>query len=458
MSWAKLSLARGNSANGEWSVDQNSVGSRVEVGSDPSCSWVVSGGTVAAKHLEIYWDGEVLWVARIEGAPEVRVDGLMVDDWYAVAKGSTIEFGGATLIVSEGAGGFDTSSLASRVGETSDVNLGHADAATAIAKPGASYDPHSVPNAATAILQPRDVPAPALSAAATQILGPSGSDDEAAGRIAAFEADLGNPHETQQVPSAGGLPGAQATQLVSLPGERPPSGPAAEKRRPPPPRFGQNVKVNSAAAPSPPVPPAPASVATPPAPAPAGASGDVAPSPENPDAPASPFAAAPAFDPKARKKRGPSGKRSLPTRTWLLLGAVVVALLVVSFMGNDEDVTSPPAPDGGQGAAAPSADGGVDGGATDIVDSGAPADAALTPTDAGPPVDAGATELIPLENRAAEAVIANHFSEAFGLYTELVERHPDNEAYAAMCEILRDRIQASCRNGVDQQGNACEVD
>ncbi|MBW2465508.1 MAG: hypothetical protein JRH11_27930, partial [Deltaproteobacteria bacterium] len=397
-----------------------------------------------------------------QGAPEVRVDGLMVDDWYAVAKGSSIEFGGATLTVSEGAGVVDTSSLASRVSDPSDVNLALGDAATAIAKPGANYDAHSVPNAATAILQPRDVPVPALSGAATQILGPSGSDDEAAGRIAAFEADLGSPRQTEQIPAAGGLPGAQATQLVSLPEQRPESGPTGEKRRPPPPRFGQNVKVNPAAAqpPSASPAPAPASVAPQPNAAPAGPSIDPAASPETPAAPASPFAAPPAFDAKAKRKRklGPSGKRSLPTRTWILLGAVVVALLVVSFMGDDEDLTSAPPPSAGQGAAAPAADGGGDGGAADVVDSGTPTDGSLPPADAAPPEDAGATELTPLENRAAEAVIANHFGLALGLYTELAERHPDNEAYAATCEILRVRIQAACRNGVDQEGNACEVD
>jgi hypothetical protein len=75
--------------------------------------------------------------------------------------------------------------------------------------------------------------------------------------------------------------------------------------------------------------------------------------------------------------------------------------------------------------------------------------------------DGGATEvgdagdLSPLARRAVDALVANRTMEAYELYGALAAQNPDEPTYRALRNILRRRLQASCRDGVDVQGNPC---
>jgi hypothetical protein len=443
----RLELTRGNSGGREWQVDASAAGARIEVGSDPTNTWAVRAPGVSGKHLEIYWDGEVLWVARIHGAPEVQVDGLMVDDWYATAKGSRIQFGQAELKVDAGGGGIDTAGVASRITERVDISNGYPEAKTSLATPASISGSQSLPDGPTQIMSTPEHE-PHISAAATQIVRPAQADD-AAGRIAAFEAQISS--------GPGLLPSGQATQLVAMPEARGEKRETSGARQPPPPRFGQNVHSVPRDTP-PPAPPMPMPTPS------SSVSVDPTLIPGSPEATgvtgatdSTPFATPPVFDPKAKKKRRkkePGEKStSLPIRTWVLLIATVGALLLVLFMDDDEDqgvpppldqteqttgggVTPVPGPDAGP-AAAPDAAVAVvatDGGATEVGDAG---------------------DLSPLARRAVDALVANRTMEAYELYGALAAQNPDEPTYRALRNILRRRLQASCRDGVDVQGNPC---
>ncbi len=507
MSWVKLQLTRGSSGGQEWQVDASAAGARIEVGTDPECSWVVQAPGVAPKHLEIYWDGEVLWVARIHGAGEVRVDGLMVDDWYATAKGSMIRFGEAEMRVDAGAAALDTSGVANRDRETARIAGpdAHAEAKTRMASPSAAArgESPSLPDGPTAILAtPESKHDPHIAAAATQIVKPAAprqGDDDAAGRIAAFEAQMragGGPgHGDDPAP----LPSGQATQLVALPDA--PGAPAAPTgRRPPPPRIGANVsRVEREPTP---VPPQPAPV--PSAETPSVIVGNVEPSQPNAAGPAdqsgpapaadNPFAAPPVDDRKSRRERRRArGEKatSLPIRTWLLLVATVGALLFVLFMDDEEEaVPTPPdagqeaqAGDSGSGNGSESGNGngngsgnengsengnesesengsengnGNENGSESESENGSENESGNESEGENEGEGEGEVEDGALVRRAVDALVANRQREAYDLYGRLADEHPDVPAYEAIHDILRRRLQASCTDGVDLQGNPCE--
>ncbi|MCS6799504.1 MAG: hypothetical protein NZ898_13440 [Myxococcota bacterium] len=100
--WVRVRLSAGQSDGQAWEVGAAQAGARVDVGSDPSCVWRVEAPGVAPRHLELYWDGQTLWVTDVGRVGPVRADGLLVDQWYACAHGTRIEFGAARLLVEAG--------------------------------------------------------------------------------------------------------------------------------------------------------------------------------------------------------------------------------------------------------------------------------------------------------------------------------------------------------------------
>ena len=136
------------------------------------------------------------------------------------------------------------------------------------------------------------------------------------------------------------------------------------------------------------------------------------------------------------------------------------------FMDDDEDAGVPPPPDPTQQADAAAT---VGEGSTDASDAGATpaapdtAVAVVTPPDPTDDNGGGQTddveaegEASPLVRQAVDALVANRQRDAYRLYGQLAEENPEEPAYAALRDILRRRVQASCSDGVDPQGNPCE--
>ncbi len=344
--WVRVSLINGDSKSREWMVDARSIGARVDVGSGPDCAWSVRAPGIAPRHLEMYWDGEVLWVANAGGTSSVKVDGLVVDDWYATGQGSSIEFGAAAMRVETGASLSMPSDVANRVTTPDEAPP------TVVARPGHFPDP-SLDGPTDQVMAPPSGENP-FHEARTQLMPgrdlPEGLDDAqaAATRIAAFEAQVSSQPPTALVDvsaaiasrpaSSGGSPGPRpvapaATQLVSLPEASEPN------RGPPPPRFGAAV-ARETPAPPPRAAPVPDPVAPPSStPTPA----EPAPTPAGPRS--EPFMGPPPVEPKTKRKKDPNApKPSLPPRTWALLIVTVGALVGVLFMGSgdEEDVPEPP--------------------------------------------------------------------------------------------------------------------
>jgi hypothetical protein len=424
-----------------WEVDASAAGARVDVGSAPSCAWQVVAPHVSPKHVEMYWDGEVLWVARAQGAAEVRVDGIIVDDWYATMQGSTIQMGGASLRVELGAS-LDTSGLASR---TDDHALPPAQK-TAFATPAhLAQDRQTIPEAPTTVA---GGPAPSpFHGAATQILVPRGGpgshhEDEsqaAASRIAMFEAQARAQRDTQLVEAP--LPQGQATQLVSLPDAPRGGPPPPPPGRPPPPQIGASAQNVARATPAPPPSAgrAPAPVTDPAVELP---SIIVSPSPSDAAPAGGPQFAAPPPDTDVRLKKEKK-QMALPPRTWALLVVTVLAAsgLILMDSGEEEVVAPPPVvPTEAEGEVAPTTDEGPD----------------ETPVDANePPLTE--EEALSLPREAADALAANRPMEAYRLYRRLAAANPNDETYRSITRILRRRLEAQCRDGVDLAGHPCEV-
>jgi hypothetical protein len=97
MSWARATLRRGTSAGSVWQVDANYPQARVAVGAAPTAGWVVTGAGIASFHVELYWDGNALYVADTQGVGDVRLNGAPVRQWTQVQGRGQLVFGHAIL-------------------------------------------------------------------------------------------------------------------------------------------------------------------------------------------------------------------------------------------------------------------------------------------------------------------------------------------------------------------------
>ncbi len=97
MSWARATLRRGTSSGSVWQVDANYPQARVAVGSASNAGWVVTGPGIANFHVELYWDGNALYVADTQGVGDVRLNGQPVREWTQVQGRGQLVFGHAIL-------------------------------------------------------------------------------------------------------------------------------------------------------------------------------------------------------------------------------------------------------------------------------------------------------------------------------------------------------------------------
>ncbi|GAB4200380.1 MAG: hypothetical protein OHK0013_11350 [Sandaracinaceae bacterium] len=97
MSWARATLLRGASSGSIWQVDENYPQARVTVGSAPNAGWVVTGPGIALFHVELYWDGNALYVADPQGVGDVRLNGTPVREWVQVQGRGQLVFGHAIM-------------------------------------------------------------------------------------------------------------------------------------------------------------------------------------------------------------------------------------------------------------------------------------------------------------------------------------------------------------------------
>lgn len=97
MSWARATLRRGTSSGSVWQVDANYPQARVAVGSASNAGWVVTGPGIANFHVELYWDGNALYVADTQGVGDVRLNGQPVRQWTQVQGRGQLVFGHAIL-------------------------------------------------------------------------------------------------------------------------------------------------------------------------------------------------------------------------------------------------------------------------------------------------------------------------------------------------------------------------
>ena len=90
---------QGMSSQTEWFLDQSAQGERRIIGSAPPAEWIVQAAGVLPAHVEIFFDGQAIWICDLAQRGDVRLNGTVVGEWQAVPAKSQITFGAATLEV-----------------------------------------------------------------------------------------------------------------------------------------------------------------------------------------------------------------------------------------------------------------------------------------------------------------------------------------------------------------------
>jgi hypothetical protein len=70
----------------------------VSIGSEPGVAWLVGGGGVEARHLELFWDGQAVWVTETHHG-EVNVEGDAMGNMPRRVYRGQVEFGECLLRV-----------------------------------------------------------------------------------------------------------------------------------------------------------------------------------------------------------------------------------------------------------------------------------------------------------------------------------------------------------------------
>jgi hypothetical protein len=242
----RVELVKGQSSLGAWETDAKAAGARVEVGSDPECAWRVVAAGVQPYHVEMYWDGEVLWVADAGDNPSVKVDGMAIDDWCATAHGSRVEFGDAQLRVVTQA--VDLSSVVDRTDHGLN-NPSLVTRATGIQgektqlDSGPRFGDDAPPVYALESGAPK-TPSPEDLIVTRMNVSPKRRLDE----VAVAKTAIDPPRPSQ--PIFGGAAAApNETRLVPLPSGPRPGGAPESPRRAPPPRLGNRGRAVRASSP-----------------------------------------------------------------------------------------------------------------------------------------------------------------------------------------------------------------
>ena len=99
-SWARLRLVQGESTAQKWELVSSLGHTTLTVGSNVDCTWVVREEGVRPIHFSLHWDGNLLRVADVYSAGDVRVDGtLLTSQWRPLLGRVRIEFGRAAMVV-----------------------------------------------------------------------------------------------------------------------------------------------------------------------------------------------------------------------------------------------------------------------------------------------------------------------------------------------------------------------
>lgn len=242
----RVELVRGQSSLGAWETDAKAAGARVEVGSDPECAWRVVASGVQPYHVELYWDGEVLWVAAGDDA-SVKVDGMAIDDWCATAHGSRVEFGDAQLRVLTQA--VDLSSVVDRT-DHGLSNPSLITRATSIQGEKTQLDAGG-PRFADDVpaVYALDSGAPKPSHEDQIVTRMNVSPKRRLDEVAIAKTSVDPPRPSQPI-FGGAAASPNDTRLVPLPEGPRPAGAAPEHvRRAPPPRLGNRGRAVRASAP-----------------------------------------------------------------------------------------------------------------------------------------------------------------------------------------------------------------
>lgn len=98
--WARLRLVQGESTAQKWELVSSLGHTTLTVGSNPECAWVVRDEGVRPIHFSLHWDGNILRVADVYSAGDVRVDGaLLTSQWRPLLGRVRIDFGRAAMVV-----------------------------------------------------------------------------------------------------------------------------------------------------------------------------------------------------------------------------------------------------------------------------------------------------------------------------------------------------------------------
>ena len=92
-----LALAQGESPNPTATFTSAMAARQVILGSGPAAHWKVRGHGVEASHIELYWDGRILWVRDGGSLSGVYVGVHRADDWQQIFDGTEVYFGQAVL-------------------------------------------------------------------------------------------------------------------------------------------------------------------------------------------------------------------------------------------------------------------------------------------------------------------------------------------------------------------------
>ena len=477
-----LSLVQGESANPTATFTEAMAARQIVLGAGPAAHWKVRGHGVEAAHIELYWDGKVLWLRDAGSLSGVYVGVDRADDWQQVFDGAEICFGQAVLrarVVGDApqprvaTGPINPKAAAFIDAEESTMVFSNDAIASALrGAPGVSPSTPAPAPRATSSLPAAPAPAPRMApsspAPAAQRMpdpepGPGSARSEATvirqSPYAAMEAAMGNGPSNSFRPLAGMPAAAAPGPAIAAPTYQPPM-PAPQMQPQPgylPPGMPQQPSYP------------PHGMGAPGMGAPAFGGHAFGPL-VGPPSPTAPPAAAPAhgFDdpfgpidaPPAPPTPGTSGTTpgpgGVPMRTWLLAAlTVAVAALGWTFNGPARPGRRSAGPHAVRqivrttGAAAPTSNNilHISTGPNQLL--GYILQPAITPVPnpGGPPRYPPPNAQDPIK-LAADAVAAHRFTEAAALYDQLATQYHDVPLFHHFALVLRARAaQAACTPG-----------
>ena len=447
MSWARGTLRRGTSGGSVWQVDANYPQARIVVGSAPTAGWVVTGPGIAQYHVELYWDGNGLYVCDPQGVGDVRLDGRPVHAWVQVQGRGQLVFGQAILELETSVA--EATAMVSDPGAAPRISLVREQTRVKIdddvteippskavisrrppPPPGRTPTPPPPPPR-TAAPPPRPPPGPTAAAERPRLGGATAGGQPLAltltgeqglrpisGEATRMFEDraLLETGPALEAPAAIGISEGFGASSQGFGGPAPGFGPTSEG-------GASGVQVDRSLQPLGP-PSAPTG----------GLTGG--------------FVQPPAFDASAAAvRKGNDG--SVPRRTRLLLAlflAVVVAWLMMPTPEEEaaEQANLP------QTLPALSAlvDAGIAGGVARYVNP-----STFVPVLTAEPQDGGLARTP--ESVAAGLVADGRIEDALVQYEALRALHPEQPAYHVMSELLRRQLETRCVNGQRWDGSAC---